>query len=1321
MLKKLVLEGFKSFKHRTAIPLFPGITAIIGQNGSGKCVDGDTSVFLSNGSIVKIRDLVNERLKNNAYRLDDGFLAYGNSVEVLSLDMESLKVVPKKVRAFIKRKAPKELLRIRTKSGREIIATAYHPLFTLKEGVFKAIKAGEIKKGLKVAVPRALNIFPENKYFFELIDLIKPSDKIYVPWRKEYADILREIKKNKAWKEVASKIKIPLNAIKSLLNRQAINFSHLVKILKYYKLSKTQIIELITEIKSKNSPNCCKMLWHNSSSFSRLLGYLMAEGRLLKASNKIWFTSTNKEIVSDYANLMREIFGLNPRINEYKPNRWGVLCYSSPIRTILNKFGMPMNKTEDKKLDNLFLMHSSNEELAEFLSGLYSRDGHISGHYIGMLTKSKKLALAVQYILTRLGISFVSKDVVKIAKNVRFSGKYKSIIIYGAENFQTFYKHVKLVHREKQNMVRKLLLKRNIDFIENEEFVSQAPKELNGLNLLITAKSNAQSLQKLSLLARSDIFWDEIAFIEKIKPKEKWVYDLCVEKHHNFIANNVFVHNSNILDAIFFVLGTRSHALRAERAEHFVFNGGKGNKPSEYASVQLFIENKNGIFNEFLNGKYVPEIVIERKVSRKYATYKFMGKNCNKELIEKILEKANIDTTGFNMLKQDEIAKIVKMSPRERRFVIDKISGIAEYDEKKEKAMQDLVEIELKLRDNEIVLKEREENLMRLEREKESAEKYIKLEEMKKELEDAIRLKTRKNREKEIEELGKKKAELLKRRGEIEKEIEDITLKIKEKEDKMSSYEKELFESYSGKGQLEKMRENIFEREKSLEYKIAQLRSLEEHINEIRRMSELMYPNDISKELKSIEGVHGTLGQLFNVKERFSTAIHVSLGNRINNIVVDNKDVALKCIEYLKEKRLGRATFLPLQDLIIGRKSKEAENALKMKGSIDYASNLIICEPKFRKAFEYVLHDTIVVESHEIFRNLRNVRAVSLEGDLIAKGGEITGGKKPEIRKLPNVSEKLKLIEKLKDEIAEENEQIQALKKLLRERESKISLLYVENFRKEISELNSKKEGLISESINIKIEIGRVEKDLENLKELLNEDKENLEVSEELLEKSLSYLRKKRDESITLINRLGYVNLLAIEEYKRFKEEFENLKSKVEKIKDEMLEIKKFIQDIEDMKREKFMRVLYELSKKFDQAFQKLFNGGEAKLELEDYDDITSGLIIRAHPPNKKPHTIDSLSGGEKTLTAIAFIFAIQEMMKPPFYLLDEIDAALDKNNSARIAEMLREYSKESQIIMVSHNEETVKNVDRVYGVSMRNGISKIRSISLEDLKIPNN
>src|SRR5262245_25544994 len=161
--EKLSIQGFKSFCDPTDVAFDEeGITAVVGPNGCGKCVDGDTLVTLADGRDAAIRELVDSALQkaDPVENLDDGFLTRKNphSVEILTLNPATLRLEPRPVSAFVKRTATPYLLHIRTRSGREVTATPYHPLFTLEKGRIRALKAEELQAGVRIVVPRHLPV-----------------------------------------------------------------------------------------------------------------------------------------------------------------------------------------------------------------------------------------------------------------------------------------------------------------------------------------------------------------------------------------------------------------------------------------------------------------------------------------------------------------------------------------------------------------------------------------------------------------------------------------------------------------------------------------------------------------------------------------------------------------------------------------------------------------------------------------------------------------------------------------------------------------------------------------------------------------------------------------------------------------------------------------------------------------------------------------------------------------------------------------------------------------------------------------------------------
>ena len=157
------------------------------------------------------------------------------------------------------------------------------------------------------------------------------------------------------------------------------------------------------------------------------------------------------------------------------------------------------------------------------------------------------------------------------------------------------------------------------------------------------------------------------------------------------------------------------------------------------------------------------------------------------------------------------------------------------------------------------------------------------------------------------------------------------------------------------------------------------------------------------------------------------------------------------------------------------------------------------------------------------------------------------------------------------------------------------------------------------------------------------------------------------------------------------------------------------IEELDAAMRKQFQEQFARISQEFDQVFKELFGGGKGTLELmEDEDILEAGIRIIAQPPGKKLQNMMQLSGGEKALTAIALLFAIQNLKPSPFCLLDEIEAALDDNNVVRFARYLHKLTKNTQFIVITHRRGTMTAADRLYGITMQEkGISTLVSVSL--------
>jgi len=244
---------------------------------------------------------------------------------------------------------------------------------------------------------------------------------------------------------------------------------------------------------------------------------------------------------------------------------------------------------------------------------------------------------------------------------------------------------------------------------------------------------------------------------------------------------------------------------------------------------------------------------------------------------------------------------------------------------------------------------------------------------------------------------------------------------------------------------------------------------------------------------------------------------------------------------------------------------------------------------------------------------------------------------------------------------------------------------------------------------NFKIDKAKVDAEIENLEvEMLGFP--NIEVIKINKEKLLHKLNKTQE----ILSRIGSVNLRSLEVYDSIKEEYDIVKQKAETIEKEKQGVLKIIHEIDIKKKKAFLRTLTDLNTIFSRNFAQISTKGQVSLELENRKDpFEAGVNIIVKTGHGKYFDVKSLSGGEQTLVALSLIFAIQELSPYYFYILDEIDAALDKRNSQRLASMLNKYMQKGQYIVITHNDEIITNATNLYGVSMHDGISKIISLKI--------
>ncbi len=559
-----------------------------------------------------------------------------------------------------------------------------------------------------------------------------------------------------------------------------------------------------------------------------------------------------------------------------------------------------------------------------------------------------------------------------------------------------------------------------------------------------------------------------------------------------------------------------------------------------------------------------------------------------------------------------------------------------------------------------------------------------------------------------------------------------------------------------------------------------------------------------------LKGIHGVLGRLIEVPEKYATAIETALGANSNVIVVDDEKAAKDAINYLKENKLGRATFFPISIIKARNVQFEDLNIIKdVDGYIGTADSLVKCDEKYKDIVLNQLGNVIVVDNIDTLNKIGKMlkykyKIVSLEGEVQYAGGSITGGilknangiinQKYELDRLKKeVEEKKKYLSNLENNMSGVYKEIDSASKDLESAQRDVILLtelynyrnnYLKDLKKNYEDKNSELEGannkkgntldkelesiinayyeksairdkeskeldkLKSEKSDISSEIANLEKIYRDANSEMNSLQNELKAEEVKLGKmdvkldnllltlnenySLTYEKAHEDYRLDIeeemaritvnnlkakIKALGEVNTGSISEYERLNERYTFLTTQRDDLEGSVSSLLNAIDEMDELMKNKFTETFQDIKEEFSSVFKKLFKGGEGVLELTNPDDIlNTGIEISALPPGKKLNSIALLSGGEKTLTAIALLFAILNVKPVPFVILDEVEAALDEANVDAFGNYLLSRKDRSQFIIITHKKRTMEYADCLYGITMQeSGVSKLVSVKLED------
>jgi len=286
--------------------------------------------------------------------------------------------------------------------------------------------------------------------------------------------------------------------------------------------------------------------------------------------------------------------------------------------------------------------------------------------------------------------------------------------------------------------------------------------------------------------------------------------------------------------------------------------------------------------------------------------------------------------------------------------------------------------------------------------------------------------------------------------------------------------------------------------------------------------------------------------------------------------------------------------------------------------------------------------------------------------------------------------------------------------------------ILIDNKMSEISANNSefqdkfnRSQQLISEIATSKTNVENLEAQIQNIyteffnstgKSLREFDGQEVTASVESLKSDLAAAKKK-------LEGLGYINHMAEEDYAEASRSYEFYKKNLDDLNKAKKDLEEVIQDIRDRSAKMFLDAYSQISIAFSQMFTTLFSGGRAQLSLSDEENVLeSGIEILAQPPGKKLTHLPLLSGGEKSMTAVALLFAMYKVKPSPFCILDEIDAALDSRNIGAFLNVLETFGDRSQFIIITHSRYTVLGSDSLLGVTQEEaGVSKMVSYRLNE------
>ena len=813
---------------------------------------------------------------------------------------------------------------------------------------------------------------------------------------------------------------------------------------------------------------------------------------------------------------------------------------------------------------------------------------------------------------------------------------------------------------------------------------------------------------------------------------------------------------SNIVESLRWCMGeTSAKSMRGSGMEDVIFSG-TSNKPSKNIAevlIALGNQDKDGP-NQYNN---LDHIEIRRKIEKDKGSKFYIN---NKEVRAKDAQMFFADlSTGAHspsLISQGRIGALVTAKPVDRRAILEEAAGIAGLHVRRHEAELRLDAAENNLKRADELRRQQEKQLANLQKQAEEATKYKVISEEIKKIEAGLYYLRLKDIDHEMKLENEINSEAEDEVGGFNMQINNIENLIKNETTKVSPLREKNIENLSKLQRLnlelksldeesdrtKKEIENIKNSFKTIEEDIDREKSiiidaksnekrLKEEKNELIEIDSKYYETekksdeDLAKAVEKLNEEQKSVEKIINIFGDENFEKNISKLNEIKSQLNYAKN-------YLKEQKLDDVANIletsnaNLDDII--NSFENSENKNKIKEIISKNENI----KKFQEDYASSFSKNQSIKNESIKRNER-IKTIETEieswinlltnsekmvtelndrkNKLSEKLNKLETEPQTQAEKKGQISESLRTseIEKQEDEttINEIDKKINSLRsdlsstqeKMIRIRERRASSsATISGLKQRRNDLLERIQTELNLNENNILEFSDLEK-MENLPDAIEQ--------EELLD------ARKRDRE-----KLGSVNLRADEETNKYESEIKTMEQDRQDLVSAIIKLKESINELNQKGRVKLLDAFEKVNRKFNEVYTKLFNGGNAKLELVDADDpLEAGLELLVSPPGKRLQSITLLSGGEQALTALSLIFAVFLTNPSPICVLDEVDAPLDDANVTRFCNLLDELTKitSTRFVIVTHHALTMSKMDRLYGVTMpEKGISQLVAVDLQ-------